>query len=277
MKQKKKQKIIYRLLLGGTLIIALLGILLPGYLLRLQKESELDHVAAAPAEYYSPARSAMARNASAQLGVYQKLQLITGEWESERAEPASYEPELEDYEAAAYARDGLQKLYDLSLYPDNLSAEYGNWYNWDAEAHKAVDSIFHTYTAYYWEIHFRKYDGSKQHTVFLLEDGTILIAYANLSDSYDLENVRYIQEVQEEIEEAFLPIEDLEDVEDRQTGGTELAEQSVYTEILDRMAYTGLDMGRMELRSYAHFANEEESYYILQEYSDREYFFAVTL
>lgn len=174
-----------RLLFGLTLLVALCGIFLPGQVLNIQGEAAVDQVLAVPEDAYSSASSAMARNASANLGLYEKLQLITGEWESTRGEAASYEMELQDYEAAEAARDGLKRLCDAGLYPESVTSDYGDWYTWQAKPLKALDTTFHTYTAYYWEITFVRYDRTRRHTVFLLEDGTVFLAEAELRDGVD--------------------------------------------------------------------------------------------
>ncbi len=108
-----KRKYVYRILCGLILALALVGTLLPGQLLFWQSERELSLVAAAPAKYYSAANMAIARNASAQLGTYQKLQLITGRWESAIREAASYERTI-----AAYDGDALPRR-TLSCQPAN--------------------------------------------------------------------------------------------------------------------------------------------------------------
>lgn len=250
------RKTIYRILFAGTFAIVLAGILLPGLFLIQYREAELDQVSAAPAEYYSAAGSAMSRNASAKLGVYQKLQLITGQWESQLSEAASYEMNLEDYEAVAAAREGMKELYDNGLYPSNISTEYGNWYAWEAKPYKAVDVIFQTYTAYYWKICFSRYDGSEKHTVCLLEDGTIFLVEAEYSEDYETDPSGNVADYLQSLE-----VKDMV-VTEQDTQGANLADWAVYPD---------MDMTNLQWKSLVEMTREEETCYILQAYSGDRY------
>lgn len=71
------------------------------------------------------------------------------QWESETQEAYSYEMTLKDYEAAALARDSMEAIYQKGQYPSDLASSYANWYTWEAFPEKAVDTTFHTYSAYY--------------------------------------------------------------------------------------------------------------------------------
>lgn len=92
--------------------------------------------AAAPEGYYQASYSAMARNSSEKLDVTEKLQLITGQWDSIREEPQDFELEHTDYEVAELAQKGIDMLYRSGLYPENITG-YENWYSWQATPHKA--------------------------------------------------------------------------------------------------------------------------------------------
>lgn len=258
MKRTMSRKIIYRTLIAGTFFIALVGILLPGLLLIRYREREIGQVASVPAEYYSAAGSAMARNASANLGVYQKLQLITGKWESRLSEAASYEMDMEDYEAVAAAREGLKELYENGLYPSSVSTDYGNWYTWEAERYKAVDAVFQTYTAYYWEITFSKYDGTEHHTVYLLEDGTVFYAEAELGFGPEPDFLQSASDVLPAMEDAEISAIDTE--------GENLADWAVYS---------AMDITGMQLMSLAEVTKEEETCYVLQAYSKSRYLYTI--
>ncbi len=192
---RKKRRIPFIILILCTLFAALLGIMLPGQILGMQREMKLDQAAAVPPEYYSAAGSVMARNASAQMGTYQKMQLITGNWESERSSPASYELALKDYEAVELAREAMGSLYGQGLYPVNFDSDYDNWYVWEAVPYKAVDMVFHTYTAYYWQICFTKYDGSEKHTLYILENGVVVSAKADFMYEYDVAALKDIYQI----------------------------------------------------------------------------------
>ena len=259
MKSKKKRNIKYAAFLCGTMVIALLGIFVPGKLLALQSESELGQVTPVPEQYYSAAGSAMARNASAHLGFYEKMQLITGKWESETANAASYEVELEDYEAVETARKSMKELYDKGLYPSDLSTDYGNWYVWAAEPFKAVDTTFHTYTAYYWKIQFEKYDGLEKHMVYMLEDGTVFLTDAYMAEGMDKTAIKEVAEGLEEKDGSKITPQNPGD-------GT----------IADWVSYSGVETTDLQWKSLVQITQEEETYFALQAISDTRYFFAVT-
>lgn len=258
MKRRMNRKNRNRLLFAAAAVIVLTGILLPGQLLIGYRELALDQVAAAPAEYYSAAGSAMARNASAKLGVYQKLQLITGKWESSASEAASYEMDMEDYEAAAAARESLNELYACGLYVSSLSAEYGNWYTWEAKRRKAVDAVFQTYTAYYWEITFSRYDGAQSHTVRMLEDGTVFLAEAEFQSAFAADTLTNAADVLSGLADAKTAELDTE--------GERPA---------DWIAYSGADTDGMQLLSLTEVTEEDETCIVVQAYSDTRYLYAV--
>lgn len=160
-------------MIAGTLLVVLTGIFLPGILIEGQERKAVGEVQAVPAQYIA-SDSLLAKEASESLKLNDRIQLITGQWESETQEAYSYEMTLKDYEAAALARDSMEAIYQKGQYPSDLASSYANWYTWEAFLEKAVDTTFHTYSAYYWKLIFTKYDGTETHTVFLLEDGTVL-------------------------------------------------------------------------------------------------------
>lgn len=200
-KQLQYRKAVYRMIIVIVATLTLMGIFLPGWLLVWENEGKVDMVNAAPVEYYSPANLAVARNASANLGIYQKLQLITGKWKSENSQVDSNERQMEDFEAVGLAKEQLEELYLKGLYPVSLMSDYGNWYSFEAEYCKVVDATFHTYAAYYWNILFEKYDGSKRHRVYMLEDGTIFLAEAWGEDGMDSSGMIKVSDM--EIESRF--------------------------------------------------------------------------
>lgn len=259
--EKKKQlaKIWYLLLIPATLCIALSGILLPGQILGRQSRSGFDQVAKVPSAYYSGASSAMARNASAQMGVFQKLQLITGLWESETKTPDSYELQLEEYEAVGLARKGIEELNRQGLYPESLSSDYGSWYIWEAQPMKAVDMIFHTYTAYYWRIHFTKYDGSQTHTVYILEDGTVISAEAYGLEEMSPETIKSAQESKPQ-DSRF------------SARACEYRQERIRDYFIDPAA----DGSGLEWKALTVFESRENACAVMQAYSSGRYVFTVT-
>lgn len=174
----RKTKWNYAIAIAAGLFAVLLGTLLPGYVLKRESVSGLGMAESAPAGYYQASYSAVARNTSSKLAVSDRLRLITGNWESTLETPVDFELEQSDYEMVALAQQGIEELYQKGLYPDDITG-YENWYGWQVIPHKAVDTTFHTYTAYYWEILFEKYDGTMRHRVYVLEDGTVFLALAD--------------------------------------------------------------------------------------------------
>lgn len=192
---KRKRKYKYMMIAAVVLVAAFAGIFLPGSLLKWRSGQQMNEVAGVPAEYYSPANLAVARKASANLGTYQRLQLIAGEWESKVTVAEADEGEIANYAAVAMAKEQLSALYDGGMYPVCLTSDYGNWYNWEAELYKAVDATFHTYTAYYWKLTFSKYDGTEKHLVYMLEDGTVFLADAWVEKGIDKEKLTKVSDL----------------------------------------------------------------------------------
>lgn len=176
--QRNKKTYFY---IALTLISALAGILVPGMILTRKNNAIVNHAAALSENYYSGTTPTISRNASAQLSIYQKMELISGAWESNTITAEPEESTLTEYEAVNLALDSLEELHRHGCYPSELSPSFKRWCTWTATLYKATDSSFHTYCAYYWKLVFDKYDASESHTVFMMEDGTLLCAYTNLN------------------------------------------------------------------------------------------------
>ena len=248
------------MLVCGTIVIVALGIFAPGRILTIQSESASYEVMAVPEQYYSSYSSAMARNASTHLGVQDKIQLISGEWESETMEAAGYEMELEDYEAVAKAREEMKSLYDAGLYPDSISTDYGDWYSWQAKPRKAVDATFHTYAAYYWEIEFKRYDGQKQHTIYLLEDGTVFLAEEYAQEICDIDEIVELGTVLAGQEKLTAAVQD--------TQNCTLAEILPY--------YEG-NLAGLQWKSLTQITAGEDIFLVLQAYTENRYLLAIAM
>lgn len=173
----------------ATLFTAVCGIILPGQILAWQKDAGLKQVKEVPQQYFAASSSAMAHAASERLTAEERLGLISGKWESEVSEAETYEMSLSAYEALEQTRAATAELYQQKWFPVDLTREYGNWYTWDAVPYQAVDSVFHTYAAYYWKICFYWYDGSREYTVYVLEDGTVFYAEAYYKESRTLKEI----------------------------------------------------------------------------------------
>lgn len=196
---KYKNKLIYRTFAAAVIVSAMLAVFLPGSLLLWKSQEEMNRVEGVPVEYYSPEKLAVARNASANMGVYRKLQLITGRWESEESAADSSEWGMENYEAIELAREQVDALYQLGIYPVSLLSDYENWYSWEAECCQVVDATFHTYTAHYWKLSFVKYDGTERHCVYMLEDGTVFLAEAWMQNGVKADDIVRISDLKEEV------------------------------------------------------------------------------
>lgn len=256
-----KKKHSYKIVYPVVFVLVLCGTLLPGHFLIQQSRGGLAKVAAAPAEYYSAANLAVARNASAQLGTYQKLQLITGKWESFIRDAASYEITLADYEAATVAKEQIEILYQKGLYPSNLKSDYENWYTWDAKTYKAVDATFATYVAYYWDISFQKYDGTETHRVCMLEDGTIFLAEADIPRGLDTSGLK----------NATNSLLDVFFAEGGSVKTLSIPEQSVS----EYLAGDDTDTSGLQWMALTQMVSEEETYEAVQAYDSKRYLLTV--
>ncbi|MCM1158166.1 MAG: hypothetical protein NC300_05595 [Bacteroidales bacterium] len=160
------------------LTITLIGILLPGILLRNIFEAHLGTVKPAPEKYYST-DSIIAKNASAKLTEYEKIKLISSAWDSTHKPADSARSEISEIEAVNFARAAIEELYLKHLYPYHFASSYGNWYSWDVSLYQCTETSFHTYTAYCWLVTFYKYNSDEIHEVLISENGTFLSVRTN--------------------------------------------------------------------------------------------------
>lgn len=175
---KKNNMLLY---LIGTFCIACTGIFLPGVLLHQIGENKLNTVVSASNETFNSSNSVIARNSSQKLSNYEKMKLVSGIWESDITEGDYSEATLDRDEAVALATEKVNTLAENDLYPTDISSTNGNWYSWDTVLYKATETTFHTYSTYFWLITFTRYDNKQTHQVLMLEDGTVLFAYAKMS------------------------------------------------------------------------------------------------
>lgn len=164
---REKTKSGYMLAGAGVVLLVLCAVFLPGRMLWWQQSKEFMQVHEVPAEYYSADQSALARDASAKLTTEERLQLISGVRASETVKASSEEMELSAAQAAVLARE------QCGASSRDIQENYKNWYSYKASPYKSVDTVFHTYTAYYWLICFTRYDGKNTIIILMLEDGTI--------------------------------------------------------------------------------------------------------
>ena len=222
----------------AVICIVIAGIMVPGIVLEANQKSEHDHVAKVPKSYLPS----------------EKLSLIDGQWDSTTDDAASYEMDEQDYQAVATCRKSIEKLYEEKLYPVNLSPDYSNWYTWEAAAKKASDNTFNTYTAYYWIIRFEKYDGTQNHIIWMLEDGTIIMAKAHMKDISDMSEYKEVLQADDESQAE----NDL----------------SAYKGYFD---YSGIDFSKLNLISETTAVEQKnnESYEVLQFLQENEYVYAI--
>lgn len=259
-KKNLNKKSILRFTAVAAVALALLGTFLPGCLLMWQSEEKMNMVGAVPVEYYSPANLAVARNASANLGDYQKLQLITGRWESNVGQADANERTLENYEAVELAREQMDTFYQAGIYPTSLLSDYENWYSWEAEFCKVVDATFNTYAAYYWKLSFVKYDGSEKHHVYMLENGTVFLAEAWDANGIGRSTISKVSEVNVNLS----------------SGKGEIKKQEMSVEnqdLEDYLAFSDIDTADLQWMELSQWQVDEQRYYVLQANSAERYLF----
>lgn len=262
MKQEKhsKQKS-YRgrnlLFFAGVLIAVAAGIFLPDTLFAVQEQNEYTQINAVD-EKYLASSSSLARTVSANLTTYERLQMAAGQWESEQQPAEDYEMEQEDYEVIALAREQIKKLYDVGLYPVDLSSEYANWYTWTITPYKIVDTTFHTYTAYCWEIRFEKYDKSELHVVQMIEDGTIIMAHATgqLKEDTSADNRAKFSELKAETDS--------------------VTSLDIYNYNVKELLPYEADTSVYDKDSLTWITKDEKSYLLFQFFSENAYMYALT-
>ena len=243
-------------MIAGTFLVVLTGIFLPGILIEGQERKAVGEVQAVPAQYIA-SDSLLAKEASESLKLNDRIQLITGQWESETQEAYSYEMTLKDYEAAALARDSMEAIYQKGQYPSDLASSYANWYTWEAFPEKAVDTTFHTYSAYYWKLIFTKYDGTEKHAVFLLEDGTVLLAEA-------------------EGEDILSETAATEETSSSGKDDGEEKEKTVEKELAEQLSYTGLDVSGMKVKSDITQEEKDAGYRYFELYDKTKFIYGIS-
>lgn len=195
MKLKLHKKEVIWLILG--LAIALLCMLLPGNLVKMQANREKNMIQQTySSNYYSGG------DASVRMTLYERMKMISGEWDSQWQEVDQNDvlpiSDIEDtiskntsttengdleYSGYCYmdydsvikaAESGIEVLYEAGIYPENAVSEYSNWYRPTVTLYQYSDSIFDAYTCYVWMVQFDYYDGSMSH-IMLIDDTTGLI------------------------------------------------------------------------------------------------------
>ncbi|MDE6025561.1 MAG: hypothetical protein K2G45_08915 [Lachnospiraceae bacterium] len=189
---KNKDKGIKIAIITLTILSVIASIILPKLFLEQKVKHSLSQVVQAPDDYYLTARTATARNASSKLSSLDRMRLIYSSWDSTMSPCDTTEGFLTETEAISIAKSQLSLYYKAGLYPVSLFSNYNNWYSFNCNLYRYVDTTFETYSAYLWEISFYKYDSTDYHTILMSESGTILAAETNsgYTNSRDLSWMR---------------------------------------------------------------------------------------
>lgn len=176
---KNKTTILNIILVLFTIAVVLTAIFLPEVLLKKQADKKTAITTIAPEEYYLASATAIAIDASSKLTATDRINLISGAWESTFSECAISEAFLTEAEAVDLAKEQIEIFVENNSYPYSIKSSYKNWYSYETKVYSYKDATFNTYTAYLWEITFTKYDNSIIHTILITESGTILNARVN--------------------------------------------------------------------------------------------------
>ncbi|MCM1272042.1 MAG: hypothetical protein NC225_03445 [Clostridium sp.] len=176
---KHKNKFLKITIALVTILSIVAAIVLPKLILERKVKHSLSQVVQAPDDYYLTARTATARNASSKLSSLDRISLICSTWDSSMSPCDTTEGFLTESQAISIAKSQLNQYYLCGLYPVSLFSNYNNWYSFNCNLYRYIDTSFESYSAYLWEIHFSKYDSTEYHTILMSESGTILAAETN--------------------------------------------------------------------------------------------------
>lgn len=180
---KFKKQILPVLLVVLTVFSICGAIFIPKQLLSHKYSAKQNKVETAPETYYHASGTAMAKKASELLATYEKTKFITGVWDSVCKKADYNDALLKETEAVALAKQKINELHELGLYPYSFTSSYNNWYSWATDLYSYSDTTFNTYTCYLWIITFTKFDKTMTHTILMTEDGVILAGIASDKDA----------------------------------------------------------------------------------------------
>lgn len=248
------------------------GILLPDVFLKMQSQSKLDKVEKVPEAYYSAAGTALARNMSQNLSTYERLQLIGGVWKSKVECLDSEDPDTGIYDALEQVRSDIYELYEQHLYPEDLGTEYENWYTWEAVPCQAVDEVFSAYSAEFWKFHFVRYDGSVEHTIYALSDGTVFLAEVVWREKNTAqEKMQGCRVFSEENTMAWLY-----QTEEQEEMQQEVKDSREIKDVLSHMKYQGFFVPeKTESGTEVKVQSQKNMYHLLQARGEYNYLFAL--
>lgn len=180
----KKKAVI---LISLTCTITLLGLIVPGVLLKVFFNNKLNKAYKVDEALYDSSASTISKISSERLSENDKLKLISGIWTREMTVVDTSEASNSEIQIVESARKKVNELYNIGCYPFNFESKYDNWYSWNTTLYKFTDSNFKTYTTYLWKISFCKYDSDEIHDVYLTDDN-VLIAVCNNSPKLTKKN-----------------------------------------------------------------------------------------
>ncbi|MCM1496797.1 MAG: hypothetical protein NC089_13505 [Bacteroides sp.] len=214
--------------LGISVLLAVFCMILPGILVNAQAERNKNTVHQASASYYSSRTQT-----AVQMTLYERMKLISGEWESNWAEvnqqemqdiskiPEASRPNLQsgqggdleltgycymDYQSVLeHVEEELKVYYEVGFYPENPESTYSNWYRPTVKLYQFSDAIFDSYICYVWLVELEYYDGSMRHTVLLDDTSGMILAAGIQGEDYRLDTQwRYNAEQLPEVSDSLL-------------------------------------------------------------------------
>ena len=174
---KARRIILYVTTILMVLLCTAAGLVLPGIIATAKSNKDNSVVQHVPEKYYEMKSIELAKKASDGLTSDQKKRLVTGEWDSVLTVASASEMEKTGYEMYITAKKAIHSLKEQGRISFDVESEFGQWYYWETRPYKAVEKIFNTYVAVFWQIIFTRSDNKEHHTITLLEDGTIVYLY----------------------------------------------------------------------------------------------------
>lgn len=179
MKKNNNAKCIPYLLTG---IAAIICLFLPSILMNREVEKTLHTATAAPSGSYMSSSVAMSRYISNQLSAYERIQLISGGWDSTCLSADWNETDVNEAASIEAIKTNLNTICHNDKYELHFDSSYENWYTWETSLYKAVDASFSTYLAYYTISKFTRYDNAYAYYVIAAENGDILYIYTDYTN-----------------------------------------------------------------------------------------------
>lgn len=196
--------------LSLSVMLAILCMILPGMFVNAQADRNKNSVHQASASYYySRTQTAV------QMTLYERMKLISGEWESNWTEadqqeirdiseipkeglPGQQSGQKGDLELTGYCymdyqsvlehvEEELQVYYETGFYPEDPESTYSNWYRPTVTLYQFSDAIFDSYVCYVWLVELEYYDGSMRHTILLDDTSGMILAAGIQGENYMLD------------------------------------------------------------------------------------------